>query len=95
MAISLASRRGDLEKEAAAIYAKTFTEEELTTIADFYKSGAGLKLLENGPLVTRELLKAAEIWSNGIQRDMAQQVATKLHEKLGDRPKLVEEPKAQ
>ena len=45
--------------------------------------------------MTRELLKAAEIWSNGIQRDMAQQVATKLHEKLGDRPKLVEEPKAQ
>ena len=37
VAISLASRRGDLEKEAAAIYAKTFTEEELTTIADFYK----------------------------------------------------------
>ena len=96
VALSLASRRGDLEKEAAAIYAKTFSEDELKAIADFYKSEAGVKLLENGPLVTRELLKAAEIWSNGIQRDMAQTVATKLHDKLGDRPKLEEEaPKAQ
>jgi uncharacterized protein len=96
VALSLASRRGDLEREAAGIYAKTFSEEELKSIANFYESDAGRKLLENGPLVTRELLKAAEIWSNGIQRDMAEKVATKLHEKLGDRPKIEQEtPKAE
>ncbi|MBW3098040.1 DUF2059 domain-containing protein [Pseudohoeflea coraliihabitans] len=89
VALSLASRRGDLEREAAAVYAKSFSEEELKAIADFYTSPAGVKLLESGPLATRELLKAAEIWSNGIQRDMAEQVAEKLRAELGQRDKVV------
>ncbi|PWW04463.1 hypothetical protein DFR52_1011161 [Hoeflea marina] len=85
----LVPRRGDLEREAAAIYAKTFSEADLKAIADFYSSDAGKHLIENGPLVTRELLKAAEIWSNGIQRDLSTEVATALQAKLGDRTKLI------
>jgi len=88
VALSLASRRGDLEKESASIYAKNFKEDELKAIAAFYTSDAGKKLLEAGPLVTRELLKAAEIWANGINRDMARMTAEKLHAELGDRPKI-------
>lgn len=88
VALSLAARRGDLEREAASVYAKNFTEEELKAITEFYNSEAGKKLLENGPLVTREVLKAVEIWSNGISRDMSQQVAEKLQEELGNRPKI-------
>lgn len=87
-------RRGDLEREAAEIYAKSFTIEELKAIAEFYSSEPGKKLIENGPLVTRELLKAAEIWSNGIARDLSTEVATKLQATLGDRPRI-EEPKPQ
>lgn len=85
-ALELASRRGDLEREAAAVYAKTFTQEELKGISEFYSSPAGQALLKKGPLVTRELLKAAEIWSNGISRDLATSVAKALYEKLGDLP---------
>ena len=85
----LVPRRGDLEREAAAIYAKTFSEADLKAISDFYNSEAGKHLIENGPLVTRELLKSAEIWSNGIQRDLSTEVATALQAKLGDRTKLI------
>src|SRR5882757_7764814 len=35
-AMSLASRRADLEKEAALAYAKVFSEKDLTDIAAFY-----------------------------------------------------------
>jgi hypothetical protein len=70
-ALALAGRRADLEKEAAAIYAKTFTEDELKAITAFYSSDAGKKLLKDGPIATRELFKAADIWASGIQRDMA------------------------
>lgn len=77
-ALALASRRADLEKEAALAYAKVFSEKELTDIAAFYSSDSGKKLLDSGPTVTRELVKAADIWQNGLARDLAQQVGETL-----------------
>ncbi len=77
-ALGLASRRADLEKEAALAYAKAFSEDELSAIATFYGSEAGKKLLDKGPLVTRDLVKAADIWQNGVARDLAQQVGEAL-----------------
>ena len=90
-ALKIVPRRADLEREAARIYAKAFTQEELTAIADFYNSAPGQKLIENGPLVTRELIKSAEIWSSGIARDLAQNVNAALQEKIGARPKVTDE----
>ena len=60
-ALALASRRADLEKEAAIAYAKVFSEQDLNSIATFYQSESGKKLLDSGPIVTRELMKAADI----------------------------------
>ena len=71
--MALAPRRADLEREAAITYAKAFSADELKAIADFYNSAAGKKLLKDGPLATRELYKAADIWSQGISRDLANQ----------------------
>ncbi len=51
-ALELVSRRGDLELEAARVYAAAFTEEELNAIAQFYQTDVGKKLLQNGPIVT-------------------------------------------
>ncbi len=76
--LELAARRADLEKESALVYARAFSEKELTDIAAFYESEAGKKLIESGPIATRELVKAADIWQNGIARDLAQQVGEKL-----------------
>ncbi|MGN6305972.1 MAG: DUF2059 domain-containing protein [Mesorhizobium sp.] len=77
-ALALASRRSDLENEAAMAYAKSFSEQELKDIAAFYSSPSGKKLLETGPFAMRELVKAADIWQNGIARDLAQQVGEAL-----------------
>ncbi|KXF76975.1 hypothetical protein ATN84_13380 [Paramesorhizobium deserti] len=77
-ALTLASRRADLETEAARAYANTFSEEELKAISAFYGSPAGKKLISEGPIVTREVLKAANIWQNGIARDLAQSVGDVL-----------------
>lgn len=82
-ALEFAPRRGDLEKEAAAIYAKTFSEDELKTISDFYNSAVGKKLIQDGPIAARELSKAAEIWGNGITRDLSKAVNDELEAKIG------------
>lgn len=69
-AIALAPRRADLENEIARVYARLFTEQELNEIAAFYDSPAGEKLITQGPGATREVMAAAEIWANGIVRDL-------------------------
>lgn len=85
-ALALAPRRADLEREAATIYAKAFTQEELKAIADFYTSPVGKKLLKDGPIATRELVKAAEIWAAGIQRDLSTESSKKLQTVVGVAP---------
>lgn len=81
-AIKLASRRADLENEAANIYAKNFSIEELNEIATFYNSESGKKLLKVSPGMGRELLRAAEIWGAGITRDLNEASSKVLSEKL-------------
>ncbi|WP_075288908.1 DUF2059 domain-containing protein [Pararhizobium arenae] len=81
-ALELAARRADLEREAAAIYAKTFTIDELNAIAAFYSSEAGKKLLNNGPIASREMLKAADIWAAGISRDLNEATSKELEATL-------------
>jgi len=90
-ALALAPRRADLEREAAMTYAKTFSVEELKAIADFYNSPAGKKLLKDSPLANRELGKAADIWSQGISRDLGNQSYAAL-QKVAQQP--LSEPEA-
>ncbi|RIK83719.1 MAG: hypothetical protein DCC69_13910 [Hyphomicrobiales bacterium] len=77
-AFALAARRGDLEREAATIYARTFSETELSEISAFYTSSTGKKLLNEGANVTRGVLQAADIWQRGIARDLAQQAGEEI-----------------
>ncbi len=48
-ALTLAARRADLENEAATIYAKTFTLEELNAITEFYKLDGRQEASERRP----------------------------------------------
>lgn len=77
-ALALAPRRADLENEIARVYAKMFTEQELREITQFYNSEAGRKLIKQGPGATREMMAAADVWSNGIVRDLRAKAAEGL-----------------
>lgn len=77
-ALELAARRGDLEKEAATIYAKVFSKEELEAIRAFYTSEAGQKFLSEAPIVSRQMREASQIWAGGLTRDMAKAVADEM-----------------
>lgn len=81
---ALVARRSDLEKEAALAYARVFSEQDLSAIAAFYNTDTGKKLLSDGPIVTRELYKAADIWQRGVARDLSQNVGAKLAAAAGN-----------
>ena len=44
----------------------------------FYASETGKKLLASGPIVAREVVKAAEIWQRGISRDLATEAGAQI-----------------
>ncbi len=77
-AIDLAPRRGDLENEAAKIYARVFTQEDLQNMSEFFGTETGKKLLTELPIVVREIDKASRVWGTGINRDLSQKVRKKM-----------------
>ena len=78
--LELASRRGDLEREVALIYARVFNEQQLNEITAFYNTETGKKLMADGDIVGRQTVDAAVIWQRGIARDLAEMVGKHLAE---------------
>ena len=70
IAVGLNDRRAELDREVAITWAQAFTEDELVTIAEFYKSPAGQKFNQIGPKVIGDSLIAAEAWSQGLRREL-------------------------
>ena len=81
-AIAIAKRRADLENEAANIYAKTFSIEELNAITAFYSSAAGKKLMSDGPIALREMTTAADTWASGVSRDLSKAAGDAIEAKI-------------
>ncbi|MEM7302234.1 MAG: DUF2059 domain-containing protein [Pseudomonadota bacterium] len=78
--LAVAKRRGDLEKEAARIYAKSFTIEELKAVEEFFRDGPGAKFLKEAPVLARQLDEASKIWTQGVARDLAADVEKRLRD---------------
>jgi hypothetical protein len=70
VALELVSRRADLDKAVATVWARNFTEDELVTIAEFYKSPTGQKFAEIGPQVIQDSLKSVESWSTRVGEEL-------------------------
>lgn len=69
-ALKLASRRADLDNDVARVWAKSFTEDELKTIATFYKTEAGQKFADVGSLVYTQTLDAVKGWSDRLGAEL-------------------------
>ncbi|MCP1199472.1 DUF2059 domain-containing protein [Notoacmeibacter sp. MSK16QG-6] len=82
-ALSLADRFQAFKGEAALIYAKAFTEEELKKLADFFATDVGQKMLNEQEIMYREVGRAAEIWREGFRKDLAAAVQSRVEEIVG------------
>ncbi|HET7714683.1 MAG TPA: DUF2059 domain-containing protein [Bauldia sp.] len=70
VALQLTTRRADLDQAVAKVWAKNFTEDELVTIAEFYRSPTGQKFAEIGPRVIQDSLRAVEAWSTRVGEEL-------------------------
>ena len=78
VALALVARRTDLDNDVARIWAKNFTEEELTAVAEFFKSPAGVKYADTGPDVISESLQVVQGWSERLAEEMLEKSREEL-----------------
>jgi hypothetical protein len=77
-ALKLASRRADLDNDAARIWAKLFSEDELKAIDAFFKSPAGQKYADLEGQIYQETLSAVGQWQDRLGDELVQQSHSEL-----------------
>ncbi len=78
VALQLASRRPELERELERVWAARFSEDELKEITTFYTSPVGEKFGKMMPLVIQDSVRSAGIWRDAISTELV----TKSREEL-------------
>lgn len=78
VALQLATRRPELQRELERVWAARFTEEELQAITTFYTSPVGEKFGKMMPTVIQDSVRSAGIWRDAISTDLV----TKSREEL-------------
>lgn len=76
--LELAARRADLNNDLARIWARAFTEEELISIAAFFRSPAGAKLSRLGPQMIESSNQAAQAWAERLGEELFQRTVQEL-----------------
>lgn len=70
VALDLAKRRPELERELERVWAARFTEEELKEITAFYTSPVGMKFGQNLQTVIQDSVRSAGIWRDALSTEL-------------------------
>jgi hypothetical protein len=78
LAVKFVDREGELIDEIAAAYAEQLTLEDLTAIAAFYRSPAGVKFIEVQPLVMRQTMSLGQRSGAQLGREIEEEARKEL-----------------
>lgn len=81
VALDLAKRRPDLDRELERIWAGRFSEEELKEITAFFRSPVGVKYGQTAPLIIQDSMRSAGIWRDAISTE----IVTRSRDELNKR----------
>jgi uncharacterized protein len=62
--------KGDMLKDFSALYAETFTADEMKTVADFYRSGTGAKFIQMTPALMQKGSVIGMKYSQKVMEDI-------------------------
>ena len=77
-ALSLVSRRTELDEDFAKVWASGFTEEEMEELIEFYSSETGKKFAELHPQLLTVEMATAQTWGRALLAELTQKVQTEL-----------------
>src|SRR6185312_198731 len=67
---ALVAREDEYKQMVAAVYKSNFTEEELKTLAAFYRSDVGKKYITTVPTIIKEMIPLATLWTQRVMQDV-------------------------
>ncbi|BDV42940.1 hypothetical protein GURASL_18630 [Geotalea uraniireducens] len=70
--------RGEYAAKVAPVWAKNYTESEISELIKFYESPLGKKVVAVTPQMTKELLAAGEEWQKSLGEELANRVDRRL-----------------
>jgi hypothetical protein len=79
VALSLVSRRPDLDRALARIWASGFTNEEMQELIDFYGTETGKKFASLHPQLLTVQMATAQDWSRAVGAELTQKVSAELN----------------
>lgn len=66
-------RKGELIDQVATLYAEQLSLEELTAVAGFYRSPAGMKMIAIQPLMMRQAMLLGQRWGAELGREIEEE----------------------
>jgi hypothetical protein len=78
VAITLVSRRPELDDYLARVWASGFTNEEMQELIDFYSSDTGKKFSDVFPEVLAVQTAAAQEWGKSVSAELTRKVVAEL-----------------
>ena len=81
VALDLAKRRPDLDRELERVWAGRFSEDELKQITAFFKSPVGEKYGQMAPVIIQDSMRSAGIWRDAISTE----IVTRSRDELNKR----------
>jgi len=79
--VKFSQRKGELIDKLAELYAEKFTEDELKTVADFYKTPVGRKFIEAQPEIGQKSFLIGQVWGQGIGKEIEGEVRRQLKQR--------------
>ncbi len=68
------ARRKEVIDQIAVLYARKFTAEEMSTLANFYRTPIGQKFIDATPELATEAMRIGHDWGQDIARDAEQTI---------------------
>jgi uncharacterized protein len=78
VAVSLVSRRPELDNYLARVWASAFTADEMQELVDFYDSDIGKKFASTMPRMLAVQAAAAQEWGRSVGEELQQKVSEEL-----------------
>jgi hypothetical protein len=90
VAVSLVSRRPELDNYLARVWASGFTNEEMEELLAFYDTDTGKKLAATLPRLLAVQTAAAQQWGESVAEEMREQVTEELRTAMSAEQKALQ-----
>lgn len=78
VALSMISKRVELQQEAAKLWTMRFSRDELEDILEFYKTPAGVKFALNYAPILRDSVQLTNDWGEQLAQELAAKVRVEM-----------------